>query len=146
MTVHCLHQRGAVAVELALTIGYFILLVLAAIEMAMLLNAYVTNSYLAREAVRFAVVRGTDADKDNTRPDAGELPATQASIQAYVNSKNPRKGAYTVTATWPDDGAKDPGDRVQITVTHIYQPMVIPGSLWIGPTTLTSSSSGTILY
>lgn len=135
-------QSGAETVEVALTIGYFIILLLAGIEMSMLLNAYVTNSYLARDALRYAVVRGSEADKDQLR--AADAPATESSIESYINAKKLIEGFVDVTATWPN--GQDPGDVVQITLSYDYQPMVIPGSAWFGPRTLTASTAGTILY
>lgn len=135
------YQIGAELVEMAIMLGFFIILVIMILEMMMMLYAYNTTGALAREAVRYAVVRGNEAAEDSTR--SGDAPADQAKIQSYVNNKKFHSGAFGVTATWPE--GKDIGDPVQITVSHVYEPIVVPGALLYTPT-FQSTAQGVIVY
>jgi Flp pilus assembly protein TadG len=150
---------------MAITLVVFVMLILGIAEMMRLLYAYITTGHLAREAVRYAVVRGNLAAQDESRisgspPDA---PANKARIEALINGKG-LLSPLTVTACWPFDpdaagatcsgnspalaeGENNlPGMPVRITVTYQYQPLVVPELMWFGPKALSTSSQGTILY
>ena len=138
---------GAELVEMAIVLGWFVLLVLSMLEMMMLLYAYNTTGALSRDALRYAIVRGDRAALDSSRstgspPDA---PATNPSIQSFINSQTIHSGQFTVEAIWPDENSKAIGAPVEITVTHVYEPVVFPFSS-LFDRTLQSTARGVILY
>jgi hypothetical protein len=147
-------------VEVALTLAFFVTLILIIIEMALYLFAYLATGDLAREALRYAVVRGDLAAQDASRSDA---PATEGTIQAFITGRGLVSPA-DVDACWPSDGPGDleascvgsspalnegvnnlPGMRVSVTVTHTYEPFLVPEWFTVGRT-LTATAQGTILY
>lgn len=148
-------QTGVETVEVALTLGVFVTLIIIFLEMAFYLYAYISTGELAREAVRYAVVRGNLAALDPGR--GGDAPATQNTIRDFVISRG-LVSSVDVTACWPSDpddmtatcvgsspsldaGVNNlPGMRVNITVSHNHQPLLLP------QITLTATSQGTILY
>lgn len=135
------HHKGIAMADFALIVGYFLFLILTTMEISMYLYAYNINNYLAQQALRYAVVRGNQAyDDDNSRTDA---PANQADIQNYVNEIKGHGGAFQVTLNLPN-ASQDPGDPIRITVTHAYNPILLPGSVW--QHTISTTSEGTILY
>lgn len=162
-----LKMKGAYLVEAVITLTVFIMLILAAIEMAFLILAYTTVGHLAQEGLRFAVVRGYQAAKaDNLRTvPLDNIPADTAAIQAFVRNISTIKPENTVNVVgcWPGTMANvatcqtsptpvnngvnnNPGNAISVTVTYQYQPMVVPGLAWIGPRNLSSTSVGTVLY
>ena len=158
--------QGAYILEVAITLGVFIMLVLAVIEMAFLILAYTTVGHLSQQGLRFAMVRGSQAAQEVTRRQVGEertdIPANSAKIEAFVHGISTLKPVENVDVVgcWPGtvgdidkcpvamyDGVNNrPGDAISVTVTYQYQPMVIPGSGWFGSPTLSSTSVGTVLY
>lgn len=153
------HQRGAELVEVAMTLGYFLLLVLSAIEMAMYVYHFAATGYLAKEGLRYAIVRGNEADADTSRTD---VPATEASIGSYVSSIG-LLSPVMVLACWPGDAndpatscsgsspALDPGGNnlpgmpINITVSYDYQTFFVPEWFGLGRT-ISSTAHGTILF
>ena len=162
--------RGAYLVEAVITLTIFILLILAAIEMAFLILAYTTTGHLSQQGLRFAMVRGSRAAEEVSLREVGEaradIPADTADIQAYVRgiSTLTPVNEVKVDGCWPGTMANvatcqtnsppqmnngvnnEPGDPVAVIVTYQYHPMVVPGLAWIGPRTLSSTSVGTVLY
>ena len=141
MTLIRKRLKGIVMADFALIVGYFLFLILTTIEISMYLYAYNINNYLARQALRYVVVRGSEAfADDNTRTDA---PADQSDIQNYINEIRGHGGVFQVALTLPN-GTQNRGDPVRITVTHDYNPILLPGSVW--DHTISTTSEGTILY
>ena len=139
-------QTGAELVEMSLILGFFVILVIMVFEMMMMLYAYNTTGALSREAMRYAVVRGAKAAEDSTRH-AGlgtdDAPADQGKIQAYIDGKKIHPGTFVVTASWPD--GKDIRDPIQITVSHVYQPIMAPGNFFYTPT-FQATAQGVVIY
>ena len=100
-------QWGAEVVEIALTMTYFLLLVFAFMEGVRLIYHITILDYLARDAVRYVVVRGhraaADNDADPSTPDNG-APATKASVTSYIQNQD-ILGLITVNACWTANGA-----------------------------------------
>jgi Flp pilus assembly protein TadG len=133
-------QRGAQTVEFVLLLSWFLFLIFSILEGVRMINAYTMTAHLAREGVRYAVVRGSAAAEDAGRSDA---PATAASIRAYINDISPLTSVTVPAPTWSDPG-KAPGSVVTITVQYEFS-SAIPLLDWLGVRTLSASSSGTIL-
>ncbi len=107
-------DRGAATVEAALNLVIFVTLVFGIIGMGWGVFIYNQVSELAREATRYAVVRGAGSPS----------PASAADIQQFVLSRssglNPNN--LTVTTTWTPD--KTAGSVVKIQVAYSLSPLL----------------------
>ena len=146
--------HGAYILEVAITLSVFIMLVLAVIEMAFLILAYTTVGHLSQQGLRFAMVRGSQAEQENSLREEGgdereDIPKEGTTLEDivkdFVHDISTLKPVENVEVDVANNGNK-PGDPVVVTVTYEYQPMVIPGSGWFVSPTLSSSSVGTFLY
>ena len=146
-------QAGVELVEMVLFLGYFVILIFMILEMAMLLYAFISNGALSREALRYAVVRGSRAAEDTTRQ-AGDARTSAAKIQSFIDTRKIHSGAFQVKVEhwvggkWEsnnNDANWNIGTPIKITVTDNYNPIVIPG-LSFFDINLESSAQGMILY
>lgn len=148
-------ERGNTLVETALSVTILLGLIFGSMEMFMALYSYHYVSYAAREASRWAMVRGSQCRYDSaTMPDCGAL---QSDIQTYVqgmdypgiNSNN-----ITVTANWALPSASTPttwttcatqcnapGNTVTVNVTYAF-PLNLP---FFQSTTLNMSSTSSMV-
>jgi hypothetical protein len=104
--------------------------VVGIISMMFALYTYNIVSEAAREAARFAIVRGSSCHFGSPC-----TPATSGTIQTYVQQLGfPGSNNLSATAAWsayPAGGAckhagcNGPGDQVAVTVTYQF-PLVIP--------------------
>lgn len=124
-----LHSRdnGSSVVETALAAMILLMLVFGIIETSMALYAYHFTSEAAREATRYAMVRGSSCNSSNSA-----CPAKASDIETFVRSQlypgiNP--SAITVTTTWPTTGASctpssspcnNAGNLVAVTVQYEF--------------------------
>jgi Flp pilus assembly protein TadG len=136
-------EAGATLVEFALTSIILFTLVFGVIAICLALYSYNVTAEAAREATRYAIVRGS---KCTTFADCK---IDQPGLQTYVQGLgfpgiNP--SALTVTATWPTTGVNcfpsvtpcnNPGNKVKVTVQYTF-PLVIP---FVPSRTLTMSST-----
>lgn len=153
-------QRGAETVELALTLGFFLIILFSFLIGVFLLYANSATDYLAREGVQFALKRGSEMATDTLRVDAGGVQdpyATEVGIRNYLNGKG-LLSPITVNVCWLDNDAEgatcsglipgennDPGDEVQVTVTHNFHPPLF-NSIWPTTITLAATSRGVIQF
>lgn len=133
MTRHSrpLHRRrreaGQSLVEFALSVMVLLILLLGTMNLTYGVYCYHTISSAARDAVRFAIVRGPNSASPATLEQI-----QQAAIRAAVGvSLTPDD----VTASWPAN-PRLPGKRdAKVTIAHPYQLLLMPITL-----TLTSTS------
>ncbi len=125
--------RGSAYVEFALTLVPFLIFMFGIINCALAIYAYSFVSYAAREATRFAAVRGASS--------AG--PATAAEVTGFVNAEaygvNP--GKLNVTTIWKPDN--NPGSAVRVTVNYQFD-FAIP-FVNLGAVNLSSTSQMVIM-
>ena len=154
-------QGGAEYVEIALTLGYFLILIFTFTEGVRLIYDLTMLDYLARDAVRYAVVRGQKAEADGTNNGA---PATKASITTYVQNKG-LLAPVTVTACWTANGTcedagtthdatdpdniifnNSPGQPFRVTVSHnVFN--LFSDVLWLNPVgTRSATAQAVVLY
>ena len=93
----------------------FILMIFAIIEGGRYIYVNGTVAHLAREGARFAAVRGSQAEKDPIR--SSDAPATQSSIDTYVDSQSP-VGNVSTTVSWSPNNT--PGSEVTVTVSYSF--------------------------
>ena len=140
-------ESGSSILEFALTSVILFTLVFGVIAICLALYSYNVTAEAAREATRYAIVRGS-ACSNSTFPDCN---VTSDQIQTYVRGLgfpgiNPSSTTLTAVATWPTTGAacfpsvtpcNNPGNLVQVTVQYTF-PLVIP---FVPSRTLTMSST-----
>lgn len=140
-------ERGAALVEFALSTTLLLTVIFGVIGISTALYSYHFISEAAREASRYAMVRGSSCTKYGNL--TSNCPATtSAQIQSYVRTLNYpgiNVNNLTVTAVWPTTGAactpsvtpcNNPGNLVQVTVSYQY-PLKIP---FVPAQTLTMTS------
>ena len=139
-------ERGTSTIEFALGASLLFMTVFGIIAICFALYTYNIASEAAREAARFAIVRGSACTSFGTA-----CPATSADIQTYVQHLGfPGSVSMLATAAWsayPAGGAckhagcNGPGDQVTVTVTDQF-PLVIP---FLSRRTLNMSSTAAMV-
>ena len=122
-------ERGTSTIEFALGASLLFMTVVGIIAMCFALYTYNIVSEAAREAARYAIVRGSACHF------ATACPATSGDIQTYVQNLGfPGSDNLVATAAWSaypaggtckHAGCNGPGDQVTVTVTDQF-PLVIP--------------------
>jgi Flp pilus assembly protein TadG len=125
--LHCSRRAlrendGQALVETALSCVVLFGFVFCYIELCIAVYAHNMISECAREATRYAIVRGSTCQTGS----GVSCTATADSITAYVMGRgwpNPG-GTMNVYPTFPD-GDQKPGSRVQVYITYTL-PMIVP--------------------
>jgi Flp pilus assembly protein TadG len=125
---HC-NERGVAMAEMAVVLPVVLTMMFGVIEGGRAIFAYGNVAHVAREATRYAIVRGSASE--------GQI-ATATDISNYAQTRS-GISPITVTTTWLPDNK--PGSVVQVTVQHTYTP-VIP----VLPSTTVSSTSRMVIY
>ena len=128
-------ETGAEVVEFALSASVFFLFCFGFMELCLVLFTLNSVSEAARDAARWASVRGTSSSEtvngatNCVNPNITGCPATENDIQTYVQSL-PGTTSATVTANWCDsDGASNcsasesnaiPGHIIKVTVSYSF--------------------------
>jgi Flp pilus assembly protein TadG len=99
-------------VETALSAMVFVMVLAGIVEAGQLLYSYAWVSDLAREATRYAMVRGS----------ASGRAITASGVSSYVQSKaaSLNTGALTTTTTWSPNNCNSPGCTVQVEVQYTF--------------------------
>ncbi|NCA89166.1 MAG: pilus assembly protein [Gammaproteobacteria bacterium] len=155
------NQWGTQTVEFAITVSVFLLIVFATFEGSRLLYSFTVTGHLAREAVRYAEVRGSLMAQDSYRSSPRDHMATQDTIKDFVTNrgllKRPPVTAYAcwgnnpvpcsnLAATCPDSfGNNQPDSPVFVTVAYQFK-SALPSIINFLPTNLCSTARGTIVY
>ena len=128
------YAKGQTYVEFAICAAALLMLLFALVNFSLVLYAYNFVSYAAREATRYAAVRGSS----NPSP-AGATDITNLITQeAYgLNGKN-----LKITTTWSPDNK--PGSTVAVQVQYTFNFMV--PFIALKPVNLTSNSQMMISY
>jgi Flp pilus assembly protein TadG len=121
-------QKGSAMVESALTFLVFMVLLLGILDFGRMVWSYTLISYAAREATRYAMVRGTGTSHT----------ASSDQIKAIVTSQAPGLGLDTSNTAVTFTPDQSPGSTVKVAVTYNFTPLVpyIPS----GTVTLKSTS------
>jgi Flp pilus assembly protein TadG len=141
-------ERGSSSVEFALTAALLFSVVFGVIAISLALYSYNVVAEAAREATRYAIVRGSACNS------FADCKVTSAQLQTYVkglafpgiNASN-----LTAAATWsaypaggncaPSASCNNPGNQVKVTVSYQF-PLAIP---FATSRTLSMSSTGTMV-
>jgi Flp pilus assembly protein TadG len=141
-------EDGNNLIEYALTFMFFMSMVLGIVDFSRALYSYHFLSDAAREATRWAAVRGATCTNDGSCTAA----ASSADIIAYVTNITPpglNPTGLTTTPSWPGTGNcpganNNPGCPVDVTVSYQFN-FVVP-FIRTTPLTLSSSSEMIILH
>lgn len=150
-------DKGSVVVETALSTIVLFGLILGSMEMFLALYSYHYVSYAAREASRWAMVRGSQCPNYTSYSSTMVCGAKQGDIQSYVQGLNfpgINPNNITVTASWSLPSAStpttwtscanqcnDPGNLVVVNVTYAF-PLNLP---FFQSTTLNMSSTSSMV-
>jgi Flp pilus assembly protein TadG len=161
-------EGGSGLVEYALIFVVLMTMLLGIMEFASMLYAYHFVSNAAREATRYAAVRGSTCDADSScslpTPDTGPAAPGNTVIQDYVTSIAPASintsstgcggsACLTTTPTWPVTAdspticgttANYPGCTVAVQVSYSFN-FLLP-LVHIPPVTLSSTSETVIAH
>jgi Flp pilus assembly protein TadG len=147
-------QSGSVILETALSIMILLTFIFGIMEVCLGAYTYHFISEAAREATRYAIVRGSSFSSDCTAPTYATCTAqggnNAGDIATYVQNIgfpgiDPTK--MTVNSTWLTstgagcgitDSCKAPGNQVQVKITYTF-PLSVP-FLPVNTWTLTSTS------
>jgi Flp pilus assembly protein TadG len=142
-------RRGVVLAEAAFTLPVFLTLVLAVLDLGLGLFFQEVVSQAARQGVRRAIVHGRLAAPRQTSwgpapyaATAGGSDEIAAAIRPNLTVLDP--GRVTVRVDWLD-GGNDPQQRVRVTVSTTWTPLLLSlfGSR---PWTLTAASTMPIAH
>lgn len=161
---NCAEEVGSTLIETAMVLPVFLLFVFMVIQMGRVVYEYHAVVEAAREASRWAAVRGSQCYSNlaSTSFCSSKTGSVQSDIKAYVVSlgypgltdanvgvtasweaasiSNNGNGA---TTTWAACTCNDPGDMVLVTVTY---PLTLPIPMMkITPTFSLSSTSSMVL-
>ena len=154
-------DHGASLVEMAISCSVLFSMMFGVVEMSMALYTYHFASDAAREASRWAMVRGvnciTNVSKAYCSPTSSDSNgADNADIQAYVKSLGyPFASNLTTSTTWlsgtpsaqttcgtSPSGCNSAGNLVQVTIKYNF-PIAIP--FWSNTTIPISSRSSMVI-
>lgn len=143
-------EDGGTLVEMAICSSILLSMLLGIIQLCLALYCYHYVSDAAREATRWAIVRGSTSCTNT--PNLTNCGATAAQVQSYVQSLGyPYSGGLTATTKWCQASAtkpttwsacsastaNTPGNEVQVQVQYSF-PLGIPfvniGSLAVSST------------
>ena len=125
-------ERGTSAVEFALIMPIFLLVIIGVGELSRAIWIYGTVAHAAREGTRYALVRGAE----------NKAPVTAADVESYVRAKAGYGSLLQVTTTWqPDNKA---GSIVQVSVQ--YEFTSVASLLPLPPLALSSTSRMVIAH
>ena len=123
-------RRGAAVVEMAVVAPLVVLFLFGLIVTGLGVFRYNQTAYLAREAARYASVRGTDYALDTKQPAATADSVHQAVVLARAAGLTPSR--LTTAVTWdksnsPRNLALDgtvTTNYVTVTVSYVWRPEI----------------------
>jgi Flp pilus assembly protein TadG len=150
-------EDGNSLIEYAIVFMFLMSVLLGIVDFSRALYTYHFLSNAAREATRYAAVRGSTCNDDLScsaaTPDTGPAALGNTVIQDYVKTivppgVNPNSPDLITTPTWPGPGAcadhNTPGCPVEVTVSYQFK-FVVP-FIRTAPLTLSSSSQMIIVH
>jgi Flp pilus assembly protein TadG len=111
-------RRGQAAVETALVLPIFLVVLMGIIECSRALYAYSVVSNAAREGARYGIMHPTWTNS-NANPDPDNIEARARRFTVGLD-----RSLLTVTTTLPD-GTTNKNDRIRVAVAYSFR-MVLP--------------------
>ena len=127
-------KRGTAAIEFAFVAPVLFVLTIGTIDVGRLVWSASMLHHMAREATRYASVRGADSNN----------PVTKADIQTYVANRivGIPAGEVAVDATWTPNNS--PGGTVLVELDYTYT-FLLGKAVGLAPLTLQGESSMVVL-
>ena len=109
-------QRGQVAFESAIAMTVFVFMMFGLLDFARAYWAWQALGNAAREAARFAIVRGSESGLTKKQ--------TEDQLEAYVTAQfgAALPQGWKTKVSWPD-GSNDPGDPVKVELETNFNPI-----------------------
>ncbi|HEV3111549.1 MAG TPA: TadE/TadG family type IV pilus assembly protein [Candidatus Binataceae bacterium] len=125
-------QRAQAMVEFAMILLVTLTLIFGIIQASLALYAYSFVSYAARTGARYAMVRGSHSS----------APATNSSVQTYIQGLAValNTSSLTVTTTWNPNNS--PGSTVTVSVSYVFAPLA--PFVWSSSLTMASTAQALI--
>ena len=123
---------GQGAAEFAMVAISVLTLILAIMQGAAAVSAYNFVTYAARDASRYAMVRGA------TSPNPVSSDDVKAFVIAEAQGIDTSPSKLTVTTTWTPANNKNPGSVVNVTVAYNFAPLASLASHVVVPLSSTS--------
>jgi Flp pilus assembly protein TadG len=118
-------EAGSSIVEFALASVILFTLVFGVMAICLALYSYNVVSEAAREATRYAIVRGSACNSfPNCKVTSDQLNTYVRGLGFPLINVNPLSPTLTAVASWPN-GNNNPQSPVQVTVTYKF-PLAIP--------------------
>ena len=130
-------RRGATVVEHAIVLPVFFLFVIGTVVVGFGVFRYQEVAHLAREASRYASVRGTSYAAATGYPAATAKDVYEGAIRPNAVGLDAKQLSYEVT--WSPDNRQ--GSTVTVRVTYRWVP-----EAFLGGMDLTSTSTATMSY
>jgi Flp pilus assembly protein TadG len=114
-------QRGAHVLEFALAVPVFFFAVMGTVEFGRGLFAANELNHLAREAVRYAIVRSSDSD----------MPTDAGDVAAFIREQSVGLVADEIEIDTAWQPSNTPGAFVEVTLRYRFEPVlaILPDSL-----------------
>jgi Flp pilus assembly protein TadG len=121
-------RRGVAAVEGAIVLSVFLLILFGMLDLGLLVLDYNTLSEASRRLARQAIVHGQMAAPAMTVWGPATVTGTAADGTDYATALSPELATFnlsnvTYSIEWPA-GTNRPDDPVQVTVTYQYPPII----------------------
>ena len=121
-------RSGVAAVEGAVVLSVFLLILLGMLDLGLLLLDYNTLCEATRRLARNAIIHGQMAAPVKTVWGPSAVTGTAADGTEYATALNPELATFTLSNVnysiqWPA-GTNRPDDPVQVTVTYRYPPII----------------------
>jgi Flp pilus assembly protein TadG len=121
-------RRGVAAVEAAIVLSVFLLILLGMLDLGLLVLDYNTLSEATRRLARAAIVHGQMAAPAQTVWGPTNVGGTAADGTEYASVLSPELVTFQLSNVnysieWPA-GTNRPDDPVQVTVTYQYPPII----------------------
>jgi Flp pilus assembly protein TadG len=121
-------RRGVAAVEGALVLIVFLLILFGMLDLGLLVLDYNTMSEAARRLARVAIVHGQMAAPAQTVWGPDSVSGTAADGSDYASALSPELVTFNLSSVnysiqWPS-GTNQPDDPVQVTLTYRYAPIL----------------------
>jgi len=121
-------RRGVAAVEGAIVLSVFLLILFGMLDLGLLLLDYNTLCEATRRLARTAIVHGQMAAPAQTFWGPEAVSGTAADGTEYATALSPELATFNLSNVnysiqWPA-GTNRPDDPVQVTVTYQYPPII----------------------
>jgi Flp pilus assembly protein TadG len=133
------NEHGQAMIEVALALPVVAAFTLMMIEICLAFYSYCMISETAREATRYAIVRGATCQTGSGASCTASA-STINSLASHLSWPNLGSGTLSANTSYPD-GNENPGSRVQVVVNYTF-----PYNIPFAPKGTLHMSSTSVMY